>query len=103
MATPHTPIYSIENASTMMWLVLDTARPLGDARRNVARIYAIEVDEVEVEWLLDLPFPTRYSSPVAVIRDLQQREARSRAERPVPIPRRRPPRSSLAQIETRAG
>jgi hypothetical protein len=85
----------LQPATSIMWLVLDLARPLGDPRRNVARVYEIDADEVEVEWLLDLPFPARYSSTTAVVRDLQRRESRSRAERPVPIPRRRPPRAAM--------
>ena len=96
MSSIHSPHYALQPTTSIMWLVLDLARPLGDPRRNVARVYEIDADEVEVEWLLDLPFPARYSSPTAVVRDLQRREARSRADRPVPIPRRRPPRAAMS-------
>ena len=99
MSTIHQPRYALQAVTTMTWILLDQARPVGDPRRGVARIHQIEIDEVEVEWLLDLPFPSRYSSPTAVIRDLQRREARSRSERPVPIPHRRPPRPALTRTE----
>lgn len=96
MSSIHNPHYALQPTTTTMWLVLDHGRPLGDPRRTVARVHQLDTDEVNVEWLLDLPFPSRYSSPIAVVRDLQRREARSRSERPVPIPRRRPPRPVLS-------
>ena len=99
MSSTHNPHYALQTTTTMMWLVLDLGRPLGDPRRTVARVFEIDADEVEVEWLLDLPFPARYSSPTAVVRDLQRREARSRSERPVPIPHRRPPRPAMSSAD----
>ncbi|HAQ59038.1 MAG TPA: hypothetical protein DCR63_00615 [Microbacterium sp.] len=99
MSTVHQPRYALQPITTMTWLLLDQGRPVGDPRRSVARIHQIEIDEVDVEWLLDLPFPSRYSSSTAVIQDLQRREARSRSERPIPIPHRRPPRPELASAE----
>lgn len=99
MSSTHNPHYALQPTTTMMWLVLDLGRPLGDPRRTVARVFEIDADEVEVEWLLDLPFPARYSSPTAVVRDLQRREARSRSERPVPIPHRRPPRPAMSSVD----
>ena len=99
MSSTHNPHYALQPTTTMMWLVLDLGRPLGDPRRTVARVFEIDADEVEVEWLLDLPFPARYSSPTAVVGDLQRREARSRSERPVPIPHRRPPRPAMSSVD----
>lgn len=93
------PRFALANVNATDWAIHDLHYPESDHRRVVCRIYGDSPSDVEVLWMRDLPLALRYSSMQEVLAAVQRFHETSRATRPVPIPRLRPPTGRRARLD----
>lgn len=81
------PRFELRKVTDTEWLIVDHKYAAHDARQTVACIYQVDIVEVDVLWLRDLPLATSYMSPGEVLSDLQRfHNPPSRATAPIAIP-----------------
>ena len=76
--------FELRQVTGIEWIIRDQRYASHDARGTVARIWRVDEDHCEVDWLVDTCLPTRYVCPANVIEDLHRTVSRS--TKPVPIP-----------------
>lgn len=88
MSTGMTERFQLQRVSSMEWVIRDLTYAADDHRSIVARIWQIDLEEVEVSWARAFALRRYYESADAALHDLV---ASTRpATKPVPIPTRRP-------------
>ncbi len=75
--------------STNQWIIRDGRRDQTGPDGAIARIWLLDTDEYEVDWLREPALSTYYSSPADVLDDLH---AWFRRTKPIPIPHYPPAR-----------
>lgn len=86
MSISSLPRFELQRLTPIEWVILDRHFGTADPRHTVANLFVVEDDEVEVEWLRDVPLPIRYMTPDGALSDVERVIRTSRATRPVPIP-----------------
>jgi hypothetical protein len=89
------PRFELRKVTETEWVVLDHRYEDHDARQTVACVYQMDVTEVEVLWLRDLPLASFYGSAFEVLEDLRRFSLPARAKAPTPI-RHMPPLATTA-------
>lgn len=80
------PRYELKKITDTEWLILDHRYGSNDARQTIACLYQLDLNDLEVIWLRDLPLAERYTGAIDVLEDVEHFYANERSRRPIPIP-----------------
>lgn len=80
------PRFELRKVTDSEWVILDHKYTRNDSRHTIACVYRLDENEVEVNWLRELPLASYYMTPFDVLEDVQRFHARERSRRPLTIP-----------------
>lgn len=78
--------FELRKVAEQEWLILDHRYAENDPRRTVGCVYQVDVSEVEVMWIREIPVAIRYMSAIEALDDVRRFYETSRATRPIEIP-----------------